>query len=67
MFKVKYGDDYLTDYVKFTKIERGVASENNLITEENSSDGVEIVSVKRGPKEIPMSFHVIDGLDNRRK
>ena len=63
MFKVKYGDDYLTDYVKFTKIERGVASENNLTTEENSSDGVEIVSVKRGPKEIPMSFHVIDGLD----
>ncbi|MCT0031104.1 phage tail protein, partial [Lactococcus lactis subsp. lactis] len=63
MFKVKYGDDYLTDYVKFTKIERGVASENTLTTEENSSDGVEIVSVKRGPKEIPMSFHVIDGLD----
>ena len=63
MFKVKYGDNYLTDYVKFTKIERGVASENNLTTEENSSDGVEIVSVKRGPKEIPMSFHVIDGLD----
>ena len=46
MFKVKYGDNYLTDYVKFTKIERGVASENNLTTEENSSDGVEIVSVK---------------------
>ncbi|WP_270249684.1 distal tail protein Dit [Lactococcus lactis] len=63
MFKVKYGDDYLTDYVKFTKIERGVASENTLTTEENSSDGVEIVNVKRGPKEIPMSFHVIDGLD----
>ncbi|MDS1011855.1 hypothetical protein QT355_00745 [Lactococcus lactis] len=30
MFKVKYGDNDLTDYVKFTKIERGVASEQNL-------------------------------------
>lgn len=59
MFKVKYGDNYLTDYVKFTKIERGVASENNLTTEENSSDGVEIVSVKEVLKKSQCHFMLL--------
>ena len=63
MFRVKYGNDYLTDYVKFIKVERGVASENIINSQESASDGVEIISIKRGPKKIPMTFHVIDGLD----
>ena len=63
MFKVKYGDDYLTDYVRFIKVNRGVASESELLLEENSGDGTKVLKSRRKAKEIPMTFHVIDGLD----
>ncbi|MDM7655889.1 MAG: distal tail protein Dit [Lactococcus lactis] len=63
MFKVKYGDDYLTDYVRFIKVNRGVASESELLLEENSGDGTNVLKSRRKAKEIPMTFHVIDGLD----
>ncbi|WOF40636.1 phage tail family protein [Lactococcus lactis] len=63
MFKVKYGDDYLTDYVRFIKVNRGVASESELLLEENSGDGTKVIKTRRKAKEISMTFHVIDGLD----
>ncbi|WP_353726890.1 distal tail protein Dit [Lactococcus lactis] len=63
MFKVKYGDDYLTDYVRFIKVNRGIASESELLLEENSGDGTKVLKSRRKAKEIPMTFHVIDGLD----
>ncbi|MDU0407533.1 hypothetical protein N42HA_00528 [Lactococcus lactis] len=63
MFKVKYGDDYLTDYVRFIKVNRGSASESELLLEENSGDGTKVLKSRRKAKEIPMTFHVIDGLD----
>ena len=63
MFKVKYGDDYLTDYVRFIKVNRGVASESELLLEENSGDGTKVLKSRRKAKEILMTFHVIDGLD----
>lgn len=63
MFKVKYGDDYLTDYVRFIKVNRGVASESELLLEENSGDGTKVLKSRRKAKEISMTFHVIDGLD----
>ncbi|WP_277812511.1 distal tail protein Dit [Lactococcus lactis] len=63
MFKVKYGDDYLTDYVRFIKVNRGVASESELLLEENSGDGTKVLKSRRKAKEIQMTFHVIDGLD----
>lgn len=63
MFKVKYGDDYLTDYVRFIKVNRGVASESELLLEEKSGDGTNVLKTRRKAKEILMTFHVIDGLD----
>lgn len=63
MFKVKYGEDYLTDYVRFIKVNRGAATENDLSVEDNSGIGSKVIKTRRKAKEISMTFHVIDGLD----
>lgn len=63
MFKVKYGEDYLTDYVRFIKVNRGAGTENDLSVEDNSGIGSNVIKTRRKAKEISMTFHVIDGLD----
>ncbi|MCT0068022.1 distal tail protein Dit, partial [Lactococcus lactis] len=63
MFKVKYGEDYLTDYIRFIKVNRGAGTENDLSVEDNSGIGSKVIKTRRKAKEISMTFHVIDGLD----
>ncbi|WP_374284234.1 distal tail protein Dit [Lactococcus sp.] len=63
MLEVKYGDDKLSDFVRFISIGRGISSESDVTTQENSSDGEEILYVRRKAKSITATFRVKKSID----